>query len=79
LREGGLVLDVQPLLASTLYGVVELHVEIIDIGTDADTNATYIVDDVPRVVASEIDVFPQSPMRMDAEETLAESDKDRNV
>jgi hypothetical protein len=60
--------------------VGEFYVEVINVGTDADTNATYIVDDVPRIVASEIeDMFPQAPMRMDAEETFAKGDKDRNV
>jgi hypothetical protein len=51
-----------------------------DIGTDTDTNATYIVDDVPRVVAPEVeDAFPKAPMRMDAHERLAKSNKNRNV
>jgi hypothetical protein len=39
--------------------VREFHVEVINVGMDADTNATYIVGDVPGVVAPEIEnVFP---------------------
>jgi hypothetical protein len=80
LGERGLILDVQPFLAPTLDGVRELHVEIIDIGMEADTNTTYIVGDIPRIVAPEVeDAFPKAPMRMDAQETLAMNDKNRNV
>jgi hypothetical protein len=59
LRGSRFVLDVQPFLAPPLDRVREFHVEVINVGTDADTNATYIVGDVPRVVAPEIEnAFP---------------------
>jgi hypothetical protein len=42
-----------------LDGVGEFNVKIIYVEMDADANATYIVDDVPRVVAPEIEnAFP---------------------
>jgi hypothetical protein len=54
-----------------LDGVGEFNIEIINVGTDTDTNAAYIVDDVPRVVAPEIEnALPHVPIRMDTEETL---------
>jgi hypothetical protein len=60
--------------------VREFYIEVINVGTNADTNATYIVGDVPRIVAPKVeDAFPKAPMRMDARETLAKSDKNRNV
>jgi hypothetical protein len=80
LGEGTLVLDIQSSLAPTLDRFREFNVEIINVRADADTNAAYIVDDVPRVVAPEVEnAFSQAPMRMDAEETLAESNENGNV
>jgi hypothetical protein len=47
---------------------------------DADANAAYIVDDVPRVGAPEVkNVFPHAPMRMDVKETLAEGNKNGDM
>jgi hypothetical protein len=77
---GILVLDIHPLLAPTLDGVGEFHIRIINIRTNADANAAYIVDDVPRVVLPEVkNAFQQAPMRMDAEETLAERNENGNM
>ena len=62
-----LVFNVKPFFAPALDGDGKFHIKIVDIGTDADTNATYVVDDVFRVVAPEIkDAFPEAPMRVDA-------------
>ena len=59
LRGSRFVLDVQLFLAPPLDRVRKLHVKVINVGTDADTNDTHIVDDVPRVVAPEIEnAFP---------------------
>jgi hypothetical protein len=70
------ILDVKPFPLPALDGVGELHVKIVDIGTDADANATYVVDDVLRVVApEEEDAFPEGPVRVDAQETFTEYDK----
>jgi hypothetical protein len=63
-----------------LDGVGKLDIKIVYVGSDADENAAYIVDDAVRVVPPEIkDTFPQAPMRMGPEETFAEADKDRNM
>ena len=75
-----LILDVQPSFAPPLDGVGEFDVEIINVGSNADANAAHIVDDVAGVVAPEVEnALPQAPMRMGAEEALAQSDKNRNV
>jgi hypothetical protein len=56
-----LILDVKPFPAPALDGVGELHVEVVNIGTDADANATHVVDDVLRVVAPEEEnAFPEA-------------------
>jgi hypothetical protein len=41
-----LVLDIKPLPAPALDGVGELHIKIVDIGTNTDAYATYVVDDI---------------------------------
>jgi hypothetical protein len=74
------ILDVKPFPAPTLDGVGELHVKVVDIRTDADANATHVVDDVLRVVAPEEEnAFPEAPVRVDAQETLTEGDKDGDM
>jgi hypothetical protein len=63
-----------------LDGVGKFDVKIVDIRANADNNSTYIVGDIFGVVAPEIkDVFPKALVRLDSQETLAKSDKDRNV
>jgi hypothetical protein len=80
LGRGGLILDVKPFPAPTLDRVGEFHIEVIDIGADGDANATYIVDDALRVVAPEEEnAFPEAPVRVDAQETLTEGDKDGDM
>jgi hypothetical protein len=80
LAADGFVLDVQPLFAPSLDGVGELNIKTTYVGSDADANAAYVIDDAARVVPSEIeDTFPQAPMRMGPEETFAEGDEDRNM
>jgi hypothetical protein len=42
-----------------LDGVGELHIKISGFRADTDANATYVVDDILRVVAPEVkDAFP---------------------
>jgi hypothetical protein len=75
-----LIFYIEPLFAPTLDGVGEFDVKIINIWANTDNNATYIVGDVFRVVAPEIeDAFPKAPVRVDAQEAFAKCDKDRNV
>jgi hypothetical protein len=50
----GLILDIDPLFAPALDEVGELPVKISDFWPDANTNTTYIVDGVLRVVAAEV-------------------------
>ena len=74
------ILDVKPLLAPALDGVGKLHIKVSDFWPDADANTTYVVDGIPRVVAAEVkDAFPQAPVRVDAQETFAEGDENRDV
>jgi hypothetical protein len=63
-----------------LDGVSEFHVKVSGFWPDTDANTTYIVDGVLRVVAVEVKyAFPKAPVRMDAQEAIAESDEDRDV
>jgi hypothetical protein len=61
-------------------GVGDLHIKVSDFGMDTNADTTYVVDDVLRVVAAEVeDAFPEAPVRVDAQETFTESDKDGDV
>jgi hypothetical protein len=63
-----------------LDGVGEFEIKLTGFWAHTDENTTYIVDGVPRVVAAKVEyAFPKAPMRMDAKETLAKRDKNRNV
>jgi hypothetical protein len=68
----GFVLDVEPFLAPALDGVGKLQIKIAGFWSNTDTDTTYIVDGVLRVVAAEVeDTFPQALMGVDSKETLA--------
>jgi hypothetical protein len=74
------VLDIKPLLAPALDRVSKLHIKVSDFWPDADADTTYVGDGVLRVVVAEVkDVFPQAPVRVDAQEAFAEGDEDRDV
>jgi hypothetical protein len=63
-----------------LHRVGKLQVEIANVGSHADANATYIVDGAARVVAPKIkDAFPKAPVRVNAQESLAQSNKNRDM
>jgi hypothetical protein len=65
------ILFVEPLFALSLDRVDEFDIKIVNIWANTDNNATYIVGDVFRVVAPEVeDTFPKAPVRVDAKETL---------
>jgi hypothetical protein len=75
-----LILDVQLYFAPPLKVVGEFDVKIVNVGSNTDANAAHIVDDVATVVAPEVEnASPQAPMRMGAEEALAQSDKNSDV
>jgi hypothetical protein len=72
--------DIQPPLPPSLDGVGEFDVKVIRVGADTDHNTTYVVGDIARAVAAEVeDALPQAPVRMGPEEAFAESDKDGDV
>jgi hypothetical protein len=59
-----------------LDGIGELNIKIIYVGSDVNARAAYIIDNVARVVAPEIeDTLPQAPMEMGPEEAFAEGDE----
>jgi hypothetical protein len=63
-----------------LHRVGKLQVEVANVGSHADANATYIIDGAARVVAPKIkDVFPKAPVRMYAQEALAQSNTNRDM
>jgi hypothetical protein len=69
-----------PLLAPALGEVGEFEIKITGLRSHTDTNTTYIVDGVPRVVSAKVEyAFINAPMRMDAEETFTYGDKDRDM
>jgi metal-sulfur cluster biosynthetic enzyme len=75
-----LVLEVKPLPAPALDRVGEFHIKVSDFGMSTDADTTYVVDDVFRVVAAEVeDAFPEAPVRVDAHETFTKCDKNGDV
>jgi hypothetical protein len=75
-----LILDVQPSFAPPLDRVGEFDVKIVNVGSNTDANAAHVVGDVARVVAPEVEnSLSQAPMRMGAEDALAQSVKNRDV
>jgi hypothetical protein len=75
-----LLADVQPFPVPPLDEVGEFDVKIINVRTDTDNNATYIISDVVGAIAADAEnMFPQGPIWMGPEETLTEGDKDRYV
>jgi hypothetical protein len=75
-----LVLDVKPPSAPALDGVGELYIKVSDFGTDTNAYTTYVVDDVFQVVTAEVeDVFPEAPVRVDAQETFTECNESGDV
>jgi hypothetical protein len=58
----------------------KFDVEIVDISTNTDNNATYVISDVVGAIAAEAEnAFPQSPIGRDSEEAFAKCDENRNV
>lgn len=79
-RVGAFFANIQPSFAPPLDGVEEFDVKIFDIRANANNNTTYVVGDVVGAIAAEAeDALPQSPIRMDSEEALAESDENRDM
>jgi hypothetical protein len=63
-----------------LDGVGKLQIKISGFRPHIDTDTTYIVDGVLRVVPAEIEnMLPYAPVGVDAKEALAQGDKDRYV
>jgi hypothetical protein len=63
-----------------LDGIGEFEIKITGLRAHTDANTTYIVDDVPRVVAVKVEyAFPKAQMRMDADEAFIEGGKYRDV
>jgi hypothetical protein len=77
---GAFFVNVEPLFAPSLDRIRKLDVEIVDISTNTDNNATYVISDVVGAIAAEAEnAFPQSPIRRDSKETFAQCDKNGNV
>jgi hypothetical protein len=76
----GFIHDVNPLLAPALDGVGKFQIKISGIGPDTDADTTYVVGGATRIIAAEVkDALPHAPVRVDAKEALAKSDKDGYV
>jgi hypothetical protein len=79
-RIGAFFVNVEPLFAPSLDRVRKFDVEIVDISTNTDYNATYVISDVVGAIAAEAEnSFPKNPIRSDSKEALAKRDENRNV
>jgi hypothetical protein len=79
-RVGAFFANIQPSFAPPLDGVGEFDVKVFDIRANANNNTAYVVGDVVGAIAAEAeDALPQSPIRMDSEEALAESNENRDM
>jgi hypothetical protein len=74
------ILHIEPFLALALDRVSKFQIEIAGFRPNADTDTTYVVDGIPRVVATKIeDAFPQDPIGVDAEEAFTKCDENGDM
>jgi hypothetical protein len=79
-RVGTFFVNVEPSFAPSLDRIRKLDVEIIDISSDTDNNAAYVIGGVVRAITAEAEnAFPQNPIRRNSEEAFAKCDKNGNV
>ena len=79
-RVGTFFVNVEPSFAPSLDRIRKLDVEIINVSSDTDNNAAYVIGGVVGAIAAEAEnAFPQSPIRRDSEEAFAKCDENRNV
>jgi hypothetical protein len=75
-RVGTFFVNVEPSFAPSLDRIRKLDVEIIDISSDTDNNAAYVIGGVVRAITAEAEnAFPQNPIRRNSEEAFAKCDK----
>ena len=73
LANGGLVLDIEPLLPPSLDGILLLEVEVDHLVLHRDLDASSLIELAGPLHVEE--VLPQAPVRKDPQEALAERDE----
>jgi hypothetical protein len=79
-RIGTFFVYVEPPFAPPLDRIRKFDVEVINVSSDTDNNAAYVISGVVGAIAAEAEnAFPQSPVRRDSKEAFAQRDKNGNM